>query len=233
VAIVSPDLKNTLILWDIDGTLLHSAGAGMRALTAALRTVFGIEGSLADIDFAGRTDPWIIRCALRKYGLPDTAEHRDRYLEGYLAALPAELSAPGGRILPGVERILEQAGSRPGVAQALLTGNVERGAKAKLAHHGLWHHFPLGAFADDSEIRNELGPHALRRAHAYWGVEFARDRVWIVGDTPRDIACARAIGARAFAVATGGSSVAELLEHRPDAALPDLSDPDEFWSRLV
>ncbi len=233
VSFVSPPSKKTLILWDIDGTLLHSGGAGMRALTAALRSVHGIEGSLAGVDFAGRTDPWIVRQVLRKFGLPASPEAISRYLDGYLTVLPAQMAAAGARVLPGAKRLLDEAAARPDVAQALLTGNVRRGAETKLGYHGLWHYFPVGAFADDSEIRDELGPHALRRAREHWGVEFAAARVWIVGDTPHDIACARAIGARVLAVASGASPVAELARHGPDALMENLEDADAFWRHLA
>jgi phosphoglycolate phosphatase-like HAD superfamily hydrolase len=233
VSIVSPPQKKTLILWDIDGTLLHSGGAGMRALTAALRTVHGIEGSLAGVDFAGRTDPWIVRQVLRKFGLPASPEAITRYLDGYLAVLPTHMAAAGARVLPGAKRLLDEGAARADVAQALLTGNVRRGAETKLAYHGLWHYFPIGAFADDSEIRNELGPHALRRAREHWGVEFTPAQVWIVGDTPHDIACARAIGARVLAVASGSSSAAELARHQPDALMEDLTDASAFWRHLA
>jgi phosphoglycolate phosphatase-like HAD superfamily hydrolase len=118
------------------------------------------------------------------------------------------------------------------VAQGLLTGNLRRGAQTKLGYHGLWDFFPFGAFADDSEVRNDLGPHALRRARGHWGAEFPTDRVWIIGDTPHDIACARAFGARVIAVATGGSDAASLAGHRPDAVLEDLADGAAFWRTL-
>ena len=121
---------------------------------------------------------------------------------------------------------------RIGVQQALLTGNVQRGARTKLSHHGLWGFFPFGAFADDSEHRNDLGPHALRRAREHTGVDFPPDRVWIIGDTPHDIACGRVIGAKTLAVATGSHPVEALAAHQPTAVLADLSDPAAFW-RLI
>jgi phosphoglycolate phosphatase-like HAD superfamily hydrolase len=109
---------------------------------------------------------------------------------------------------------------------------VRRGAQTKLGFHKLWDFFPFGAFADDSEVRNELGPHALTRARGHWGVDFPPERVWIVGDTPHDIACARALGARALAVATGGSKAHDLATHGPDAVLEDLADTAAFWRAL-
>jgi phosphoglycolate phosphatase-like HAD superfamily hydrolase len=225
-------MQKLLILWDIDGTILHSGGAGMKALEAALEDVFGVSGSLAGIDFAGRTDPWIIRQIFARFGLEDSPENRSRYIDGYIARLPAILGKSQARILPGVAKILGRAAGHPTVVQGLLTGNLRRGAETKLRFHGLWDFFPIGAFADDSEVRNELGPHALRRAAGHWGLEFACERVWIVGDTPHDIACARAIGARALAVATGSSKVAELAGHDPDAVLESLDDTEAFWRAI-
>jgi phosphoglycolate phosphatase len=225
-------MHKTLILWDIDGTILRSGGAGTHSLQLALKEVFGSETSIADIDFAGRTDPWIIGQILAKAGIEDKAEHRTRYVEGYIALLPSALRLKNASVLPGARVLLEQAAAHPHVEQGLLTGNLRRGAETKLGFHGLWHHFAVGAFADDSSVRNELGPHALRRARAHWSHDFPIDRVWIVGDTPHDIACARAIGAKVLAVATGSSSVADLAAHHPDAVLPDLSNPAAFWAAL-
>lgn len=196
----------------------------MRALQFALRNVFGIEGSLADIDFAGRTDTWIIGEVFRKYGLPNTGENRARYFDGYVAALPAELVNPHARVLPGVREILQAARAHGLIAQGLLTGNMRRGAQVKLTHHGLWDHFEFGAFADDSEYRNDLGPHAVRRALERHGVNFAADDVWVIGDTPHDIACGKIIGARTLAVGTGGSTVDQLRTHGPTAVLENLAD---------
>jgi len=213
-----------LLLWDIDGTLIASGGAGMRALQRALRDVFGIDGLLADIDFAGRTDMWIMREVFRKFALSATRENFERYFEGYVAALPAEMNNPQTRVLPGVREILRAATEHGGFAQGLLTGNMRRGAQLKLAHHGLWDHFAFGAFADDSEHRNELGPHAVRRALERHGVNFAADDVWIIGDTPHDIACGKIIGARTLAVATGGATLEQLREHSPTAAVQNLAD---------
>ncbi len=201
----------------------------MKALQAALQDVFGVSGSFEGIEFAGRTDPWIIRQIFSRFGIENTKENAERYIDGYVSALPGVLGQSGTRILPGVSEILGRAAAHPGVVQGLLTGNLRRGAQAKLGFHGLWEYFPIGAFADDSESRNELGPHVLRRARGHWGIEFTGDRTWVVGDTPHDIACARAFGARAMAVATGGSKAAELAAFNPDAVLESLGDTEAFW----
>jgi phosphoglycolate phosphatase len=213
-----------LLLWDIDGTLIASGGAGMRALQVALKNVFGIEGSLADIDFAGRTDMWIMREVFRKFALPATSNNFSRFFDGYVSALPAELKNPHARVLPGVREILHAVKRHGAIAQGLLTGNMRRGAQEKLAYHGLWEHFEFGAFADDSEHRNELGPHAVRRALERHGVNFLADDVWVIGDTGHDIACGKAIGARTLAVGTGGATMDQLRAHQPTAAFENLAD---------
>ena len=213
-----------LLLWDIDGTLIASGGAGMRALQVALRNVFGIDGSLHDIDFAGRTDHWIMREVFRKFGLAASPENFARYFEGYVAELPAALANPQARVLPGIREILTVASAHGQIAQGLLTGNMRRGAQVKLSHHGLWEHFPFGAFADDSEHRNELGPHAVRRAKERHGIEFSAANVWVIGDTPHDVACGKIIGARTLAVATGGYSLDQLRVHAPTVVLDNLAE---------
>ena len=201
----------------------------MKALQRALEAVFGKAGSLEGIDFAGRTDRVIIRQIFNRFGIEHSDENFTRYVDGYVAALPGSLAASNAVVLPGIEEILNRAADHPDVVQGLLTGNLRRSAEIKLGYHDLWDYFPIGAFADDSESRNELGPHVLRRARGHWGIEFTGDRTWVVGDTPHDIACARAFGARAMAVATGGSKAAELAAFNPDAVLESLGDTEAFW----
>jgi phosphoglycolate phosphatase len=222
----------TLLLWDIDGTLLAAGGAGMKALQAALERVFSIDGSINDIDFAGRTDRWIMRQIFAKFGLPAIEENFARLTDGYVAALPEQLADRGVHLLPGIPALLETARDRGDIALGLLTGNLRRGAEVKLKSQDLWHYFPFGAFADDSEDRDQLGPHALRRARAHHGVEFAPTNTWVIGDTPHDVVCARAFGARALAVATGRHPVAELQTLQPDAVFENLSDAASFWRAI-
>src|SRR5476651_1643456 len=165
-------MQKTLILWDIDGTILQSGGAGMAALQRALKDVFGVEGSIASIDFAGRTDPWIVRQIFALHGIEDSRDNHARYIDGYIGLLPEILTQKKASVLPGVRDLLSEASTHPGVVQGLLTGNLRRGAQTKLGYHGLWDYFPIGAFAHDSEVRNDLGPHALRRAKGHWGQDF-------------------------------------------------------------
>ena len=170
-----------LILWDIDGTLIVSHGAGARAMEKALTKRFNVTCSLGMIDWAGRTDRWITGEVFRHVGLPDTPQNAHDYLETYLELLPAELrDGPQGQVLPGIFDLLEILHHRPDVAQGLLTGNLRRGAEFKLTHYKVWHYFEFGAFADDSPRRNDLGPHALRRAHERHAVEFAPADTFII-----------------------------------------------------
>ncbi len=218
-----------LILWDIDGTLIVSHGAGARAMEKALTKRFNVTCSLGMIDWAGRTDRWITGEVFRHVGLPDTPQNAHDYLETYLELLPAELrDGPQGQVLPGIFDLLEILHHRPDVAQGLLTGNLRRGAEFKLTHYKVWHYFEFGAFADDSPRRNDLGPHALRRAHERHAVEFAPADTFIIGDTPHDIECGRVIGAKTIGVATGRHSMEELSAHAPTAVFKDFSDPAAF-----
>jgi len=223
----------TLVLWDIDGTLILSGGAGERALVVALRPEFGLDGDLEGIEIAGRTDRWIVRHILAKYGLPVTAENISRFLAGYLRALPDELNNPHSHVLPGVRDLVAALAARGDVAQGLLTGNLRAGAELKLRYHDLWTPFAFGAFADDSELRNALGPHAVTRACSHHSVEFSADRVWVVGDTPHDIECGKVIGACTLAVATGRYSLEELRVHHPTALYPNLTDTAAVLATLT
>ncbi|MCC5022533.1 MAG: HAD hydrolase-like protein [Candidatus Synoicihabitans palmerolidicus] len=135
-------------------------------------------------------------------------------------------------MLRGIPEILASAKQRPDITQGLLTDNMRRGAQTKLGHFNLWHYFSFGAFAADSAIRNEPGPHALRRAAVHTGITFDPFDVWIIGDIPHDIACGTIIGARTLAVATGHHSHEELAAHFPDCLLDDLSDPAPFWRAI-
>jgi phosphoglycolate phosphatase-like HAD superfamily hydrolase len=218
-----------LLLWDIDGTLISTGGASVRALGHALKHVFGIGKLPEGVEYAGSTDRWIIRQIFARCNVPANEENFRKYMEVYIEALPVEMAKPGGRVLPGVNSLLAAAPAR-GVAHGLLTGNSRRAAEIKLCRLGLWHHFPFGAFGDDSERRDELGPWGLRRAREVHGIEFEPKRVWVIGDTPHDVRCAHAIGANSLAVATGPHSASDLAAHGPTAILPDLIDSEAFWS---
>ena len=225
-------MEKTLLLWDIDGTLIDSGGAGERALRLSLEREFGIADDLTWLEWAGRTDIWIARQILSHHHLGTSPQLIQRYLDGYLAAVAEAMNNPRARVLAGVRELLETVAAHSSVVQGLLTGNLERGARVKLSHFDLWRYFSFGAFADDSETRNELGPHAIRRAAEHHQIPFQPDRVVVIGDTAHDIACGRAIGARTIAVATGKFSVEALRPFSSDILLPDLSDAAEVM-RLI
>jgi phosphoglycolate phosphatase len=211
--------QKTLLLFDIDGTLLSTGGCGERALKLAVRDYFGVEDALQDIDISGRTDRYITRQILSKYGRPETDEMD--FLAHYLRHLPLLLPLANGRILPGVVALLNVLRERRDVILALLTGNLARGAEYKLGHYDIAHYFEFGAFADDHHDRNELGHAAQSRAQER-GYTVAPEKTFVIGDTPHDIACARAAGFRAIAVATGACKKDTLLH--ADSTFTDLSD---------
>ncbi len=222
---------HTLLLWDIDGTVLASGGAGMAALRAGLLNAFSVDRPLDDIDFAGRTDGWIIRQIFARTGHDCSEENLARMADAYLSELPARLGATS-RVLPGVEAALDRAAAT-GCVNALLTGNLSAGAKIKLDHHGLWSRFAFGAFANDSETRNELGPFALQRAHRHLGYALPPERVFVIGDTPHDVACGRVIGARTVAVNTGYASRESLVAAAPDLLIENLDTEAETFFKFV
>ena len=219
-----PVLEKKLVLFDIDGTLLTSGGAGERALRQGFRERFGIDDDLAKVEIAGRTDSGIARRMLAAHDLPESPENLTAFFDGYLHFLTQELPASPGRLLPGIVALLEALKPREDIVLALLTGNLERGAELKLTHFGVWHYFEFGAYADDHHDRNQLGHFARTRAKEKHGIDFPPERIFVLGDTPHDVSCARAIGAKAVAIATGKFTSAELGAHAPDYLLDDLSD---------
>ena len=156
--------QKRLLLFDIDGTLIHSGGAGIQALIRAFKERFGVDDDLVDIEIAGMTDSGIVLSILNKYKIPTTNENMSAFLDSYVHFLSLELPRRKGKLLPGVLELLERLKTRPHVVLALLTGNVSRGARLKLEHYGVWHFFEFGAFADDHRDRNELGRFARARA---------------------------------------------------------------------
>jgi phosphoglycolate phosphatase len=230
-----PDMTNRqqrLLLFDIDGTLIHSGGAGVQALKSAFQERFGITDDLHDIEIAGMTDSGIVVSILNKHEILATNENISAFLDSYVHFLSLELPRRKGKLLPGVLQLLEKLKSRPGLVLALLTGNVSRGARLKLEHYGVWHFFEFGAFADDHRDRNQLGRFARARAKEKHGREFAASEIDVIGDTPRDIACGKALGARTVAVATGRWSRDELAKYRPDFLIDDLSDVETIIDTL-
>jgi phosphoglycolate phosphatase len=225
-------MQKRLLLFDIDGTLIHSGGAGMEALKRALKERFKIDDDLEDIEIAGMTDSGIVINILEKHEIPTTPENITAFLDSYVHFLSKELPRRKGKLLPGVLDLLKKLKGRKSVVLGLLTGNLSRGAELKLDHYGVWHFFEFGAFADDHYDRNELGAFARARAKEKHGREFSSEEIDVIGDTPRDIACGKALGARTIAVATGTWSREKLAQHNPDYLIDDFSDVDRLINTL-
>lgn len=215
-----------LLLFDIDGTLILSGGAGLRAMTRAFARLYGIADGLAGVNLSGRTDNSILRDALAKFDLPDTEEVEAEFKALYFELLAEEMPLPvdGKRIMPGVAELLEALASRPEVHLGLLTGNWQTSGYLKLADFGLDRYFQFGAFADDSSIRDELLPFAVERFERRHKLRPQPEEVYVIGDTPYDIRCARPHGARAVAVAAASHSLTDLAAWSPDHLFADLTD---------
>ena len=225
------------LLFDIDQTLLHTDGAGLRALSRAFREVFELPGDGdLPLDLAGATDHGLFEDFLAQRGEAEPPGLRSHFFSIYTDHLRIELEGgpkKEGRVLPGVESLLDLLRERNEHLLGLLTGNTRCGAEIKMTSYGLAGHFEfdIGAYGDDHPDRNRLGPVALERA-AGRGHTFEPTRVVIIGDTPRDIHCARHLGAAAVAVATGGFSAAELALHEPDLLLTSLEEPTSLLELL-
>jgi len=218
-------------LFDIDGTLLNSGGAGKAALEAALLEEFDLAELLGEVPYSGRTDRAIIRDLLRLHALEECPAVFERLVAGYLQRLPECLRNHDGRVLPGISALLESLSRREGVAVGLLTGNLRVGAQLKLGHFGLDKYFAFGGFGDHHWERNDVAREALATVRAHLNGQVAVDRIWVIGDTPLDVQCARAIGAKVAAIATGWHSWEELQAAGPDLLMPDLSDPAPLLAR--
>jgi phosphoglycolate phosphatase-like HAD superfamily hydrolase len=215
-----------VLLFDIDGTLIRSGGAGKAAMEEALRSEFGVREIIDRVPFAGRTDPSISHDLLRLHGQEPSAENIQRLRTAYLNNLPKTLKKFGGTVLPGVRDLLDCLRSERNILLGLLTGNVRAGAECKLNHFDLWHYFPFGAFADGIHERDDIARAATTGIAHHVGRTISPENIWVIGDTPSDVKCARAIGARAVAVATGWNSLTELQECGADHVFSDFRTTD-------
>jgi phosphoglycolate phosphatase len=212
-----------LYLFDIDGTLVDTGGAGMAALKEATHEIFGAEGP--SLDLAGSTDLGIVANIHAYFEVESTRDRFDHYIQIYLAKLDWQLTHGGfpGRVYSGVTELLLKLAGDPDAAVGLLTGNTAGGAATKMRHFGLAAHFAFGAYGCDHADRNRLGPIALTRAAAHSGKNFSAAETWVIGDTPKDIGCAHAIGARCLAVATGQFTAHQLQAAGADQVVESLS----------
>jgi phosphoglycolate phosphatase-like HAD superfamily hydrolase len=217
-----------VLLFDIDGTLIRSGGAGKAAMEGGLTKAFGITEIQDVVPYGGRTDEAIVRDLLRVHGIEVTPENIVKLQQAYQNALQETLHSQRGEVCRGILELMPRLTSSNTVTLGLLTGNVRSGAERKLLHYNLWHYFPFGGFADDTHDRSEVARRAVREAEKHLGREVERNRVWVIGDTPHDVKCARDVNARAVAVGTGWHSMEELAASNPDFLVEDLSQATEL-----
>jgi phosphoglycolate phosphatase-like HAD superfamily hydrolase len=230
-----------IVFWDIDGTLLVTQRAGLVALDDACRELLDLESiDWSRVDTRGFTDYNIVRRLLQAYDKPCDAAAMAQILAAYEARLPTYLARRPPDPLPGVVAILERLKSRSDVLSVLLTGNTRGGARAKLSHYGLLEYFrgpnggepPFGAFAEHGEKREAIAQAALALAEGVVGQPIPGDRCFVIGDTPHDVSCGKAIGARTVAVATGGYTLDDLRACEPWRLWTAVPAPDEFERML-
>ena len=218
-----------VLLFDIDGTLVRSGGSGKAAMDAALRNAFGVTHINDVVPFSGRTDRAISRDLLAAHDLPVTLENERRLTATYLELLPQALAEGTGHVCPGIEAILIDARTSESVLLGLLTGNVREGARRKLGHFRLWDYFPAGGgFGDDHYERDDVARSAMRELAEHHERDRHGEEIWVIGDTPLDVSCAKAIGAKSVAVATGWHSYDELAACKPDAVFEDMTQAGEL-----
>jgi phosphoglycolate phosphatase-like HAD superfamily hydrolase len=223
-----------VLLFDIDGTLVTTGGAGRRAFENAFAQLHGRPDACEKLRFDGNTDRWAARFGLEAIGQVVSEAAIDALLETYTALLAGELArtAPDAcRVYPGVQRTVEAA-LASGAAVGLGTGNIQQGARLKLEHFDLYRHFAFGGFGSDHELRVEIIRRGAERGAARLGRALAECRVVVIGDTPKDIDAARGIGAEALGVGTGAYGADELLAHGATWAFNDLSSPDALTALL-
>jgi phosphoglycolate phosphatase-like HAD superfamily hydrolase len=213
-----------LVLFDIDGTLVHTGGVGIKAFAKTFVTEFNAHDGVEKIEFPGRTDVSLVREFFGLHGIPATPENFRRFFERYVFWLDHIIAQSKGGPCEGVPEFLDGLRMLPQPPLlGLITGNIRLGAEIKLRRFGLWDVFQVGAFADDSEDRNQIAAIARERGSRVLGKELRGDQIVVVGDTTHDIHCAQAIGAKVLATATGGAKLEELKRHQPDWAVEDLT----------
>jgi len=213
-----------LVLFDIDGTLVRTGGAGIEAFRKVFAAEFNAMDGFEKLKFAGRTDTGLVREFFEYHQIPLTRENTERFFEHYVFLLDYILSQAAPRACEGVLEFLAALDALPAPPLVgLLTGNIRLGAEIKLRHCDLWEPFKMGAFADDSEDRNLIAAAARERGRRLLGKELRGEQIVVIGDTAHDVRCGRYIGAKVLAVATGGAALEELKSHQPDWAVANLS----------
>ncbi len=222
----------SICLFDIDGTLLRTGGAGQKAMERALTDVFGVPDPWEDIPAAGRTDRAITYDLFTYHELAPNEQQWEEFQAVYFRHLSNTLAELEGAVLPGIQRLLDHIAKLPDVSMGLLTGNFRAAAKIKLEHYSIDQHFAYGGYGDHHHDRDDVARVAYAEACRHLAREVDPKAICVIGDTPSDVKCARAIGARAIAVATGMYTVDELAQSQPDELYEDFSSPELFLARL-
>jgi phosphoglycolate phosphatase-like HAD superfamily hydrolase len=213
-----------LVLFDVDGTLVHTGGAGKDAFARTFAAAFNAHDGVRKVNFGGRTDVSLARELFGIHGIAASPENFWKFFDHYIFYLDHVMQQAGGGACRGVPEFIRDLRALPNPPRlGLLTGNIRLGAEIKLRRYGLWEHFETGGFADDGEDRNHIAAAALERGRRVLGGNLRGGEILVVGDTPHDIRCGRHIGARVLAVATGGAKLEELKHHQPDWAVEDLT----------
>ena len=217
-----------VLLFDIDGTLVHTGGAGLRALQTAFEKVYGLPNAMEKISLGGRTDTSIVKEVLGNEGVTFNEEKLLQFKKVYSSVLKQEINIPGytKKIMPGIQELLDSLSQRENVYLGILTGNWKIGGLTKLAYFDLEAYFSFGAFSDDAELRNDLLPFAADRFQRKYNLDPAPHEYFIIGDTPADIRCARPHGATAVAVAAARYTADQLEAHNPDFLFENFKDLD-------
>ena len=217
-----------VLLFDIDGTLIRSGGAGKLALEKALNETFDLENATADIDYGGRTDFSIVRELLELNGIEYSDKAKEDLLSSYCSILPQMMKQCDSEVLPGVFKLLDRLKKSDDYALGILTGNLKHGADTKLKSLGLDSYFSFGGYGDHAESRNMIAEKAVQDARKH--LTTSPKSFVVIGDTPKDVECARHVNALAIAVATGYASRESVVNSNPDHFLEDLSDTDHVIS---
>lgn len=226
---------NYLLIWDIDGTLIRTKGVGKRAMNAAFYKLFGIKDGFGPINMAGMLDAVIVRKAFEIHNipvvLPDGRENADikRFYELYIEALSAEISMIHGSVAcPGILELLKTLHRQDTFHNVLGTGNIEAGARLKLSVDDMNRYFPTGSFGDRQIERYQLIEEAIINSEKYFKINFQRDKIFVIGDTPKDVECGNKLGIKSIGVATGSYNKEQLSEHGADYVFDNLSDITGF-----
>ncbi len=219
------------VLFDIDGTLVQTTGAGIKAFAATFAQLFDVEEISKDIPFAGRSDRAITLDLMKAHGIDPSVENWQRFTEAYLQQLDVMLPQCQGQVLPGVLPLLDVLQGIEHVLLGLLTGNIKAGAARKLGHYGLADRFGFGGFGDELTDRNAIAQVAKEQAQA--NVDSEITGVMVIGDTVHDVRCAKSIDAFAVAVATGGASIDELAASSPDLLIEDLTNSEALLAEVL